>query len=86
MNTKSLYKKISIIVICIIMVAVLAVPMSADASTKGNGATLKVAFYPLTGFFEYDDNGQEVGYGVDFLNMISMYTGIHFEYVKADSW
>lgn len=85
MNTKSLYKKISIIVICIIMVAVLAVPMSADASTKGNGATLKVAFYPLTGFFEYDDNGQEVGYGVDFLNMISMYTGIHFEYVKADS-
>ncbi|SHK60535.1 response regulator [Hespellia stercorisuis] len=48
--------------------------------------TLRVAFYPLEGFFEYDENGDETGYGVDLLNKITEYSGIRFQYVKADSW
>ena len=48
--------------------------------------TLRVAFYPLDGFFEYDAQGKETGYGVEVLRKITQYTGIRFTYVPADSW
>lgn len=48
--------------------------------------TLRVAFYPLEGFFAYDKNGNEVGYGVELLNKISQTSGIRFEYIPAPSW
>lgn len=48
--------------------------------------TLRVAFCPLEGFFEYDASGREVGYGVEFLDAVARYAGIRFTYVKADSW
>ncbi len=48
--------------------------------------TLKVGFYKLDGFFEYDKDGNECGYGVDFLNQISQYSNIKFEYVPIENW
>ncbi|MGI6502264.1 MAG: ATP-binding protein [Anaerostipes sp.] len=48
--------------------------------------TIRVAYYPLHGFFEYNSKGKETGYGIELLDKISQYTGINFEYVKADSW
>ena len=48
--------------------------------------TIKVAFYQLDGFFEYDKDGNECGYGVDYLNELSRYANIEWEYVKAESW
>lgn len=65
------------------LAAVRELPVQAGTSTD---VTLRVAFYPLDGFFEYDEQGQETGYGVAILDMISKYTGIHFTYVEADSW
>lgn len=58
----------------------------ADSEQTSDSITLKVAFYELDGFFEYDKNGQECGYGVDYLNELSKYKNIHFEYVPVDSW
>lgn len=55
-------------------------------AAEGNPRVLKVAFCPLDGFFEYDIDGNETGYGVELLNKISEYTGITFEYVPADTW
>lgn len=55
-------------------------------AAKEDAPILKVAFCPLDGFFAYDVNGGETGYGVDLLNKISEYTGITFEYVPADTW
>ncbi len=47
---------------------------------------LRVGYYPLKGFFEYDAAGNECGYGVDVLNEISKFSKYKFEYVKLDSW
>ncbi len=62
--------------------------LSGVALAKGSSdrASLRVAFYPLEGFFEYDAAGREIGYGVELLDRISRYTGIRFTYVYADSW
>lgn len=69
---------------CFLLVALcVSVPcLAAD----GDAQVLKVAFYPLDGFFEYDAEGNETGYGVELLNKISEYTGITVEYVPADTW
>lgn len=55
-------------------------------ATHHEKKTLKVGFCPLQGFFEYDKNGKECGYGVDVLDEISKYTGYEFEYVHMDEW
>lgn len=57
----------------------------SEAATKRD-VVLKVAFYELDGFFEYNEEGEEVGYGVDVLNKITQYTGIRFEYVHSNTW
>lgn len=53
-----------------------------------NAVTIKVAFCTLDGFFEYDENGKECGYGVDYLNEIAKYASVemNYEYVPVDSW
>ena len=58
----------------------------AESVDRNAGVTLRVAFYPLEGFFEYDEDGKEAGYGVELLDKISQYTGMKFEYVRASSW
>ena len=75
-NSRYLWKRICAFLLCTIICMSATVPANADSNK-----TLRVAFYPLEGFFEY-----EAGYGVDLLNMISRYSGLHFTYVPADSW
>ena len=59
--------------------------VSADESSM---ATLKVGFCQLDNFFDYDSSDNECGYGVDYLNEISKFSSIHFEYsyIKVKSW
>lgn len=59
--------------------------VSADESSM---ATLKVGFCQLDNFFDYDSSGNECGYGVDYLNEISKFSSIHFEYsyIRVKSW
>ncbi|MDD3337017.1 MAG: transporter substrate-binding domain-containing protein [Eubacteriales bacterium] len=71
--------------LCWILFAFLIVQAAPSFAAKSS-ATLKVAFYPLEGFFEYDAKGNEIGYGVDLLSKISEYTGIRFEYVPMATW
>ena len=58
---------------------------SADESSI---VKLKVGFYQLDNFFDYDSSGNECGYGVDYLNEISKFSSIHFEYsyIRVRSW
>ncbi len=58
----------------------------AEDTPQFTPSTLRVAYYPLDGFFEYDSRGVETGYGVELLNKISQYTGLQFEYVPATDW
>jgi hypothetical protein len=47
---------------------------------------IRVAFCQLDGFFEYDENGHEIGYGVALLKKLSEYTNYKFVYVPVDTW
>lgn len=83
MRRKDRVRQITIVFLLVAILLVNSyVPVQAARSTQ----TLRVAFYPLEGFFEYDEAGKETGYGVELLNKVSQYTGINFTYVKADTW
>ena len=77
--------RISIIFILVIMQLVGALSFPVLANNKKR-ETVKVACYPLEGFFEYDENGKVSGYGVEVLDKIEQYMDVHFEYIKAPSW
>lgn len=77
-----IFKKSVAVILCIALIFLISVP-ALSASEK---EILRVAFYPLDGFFQYDSQGNEIGYGVELLNKISQYTGIEFDYVSTDSW
>lgn len=58
----------------------------SNSQEQGKPIKIRVAFYPLDGFFEYDKTGKESGYGVDYLNELTKYANIQWEYVPVDSW
>lgn len=47
---------------------------------------IRVGFFPLEGFQEYDEQGEPFGYNVEYLNKIAEYTDWEYEYVHADTW
>jgi signal transduction histidine kinase/DNA-binding response OmpR family regulator len=57
-----------------------------DGLVSGSAINLKVAFYPLKGFFEYDSAHKETGYGVEFLNKLSLYSNYTFSYEYTENW
>lgn len=74
---------IIILAVCFMFSGVSAV---AFASQDTYSTKIKVAFYQLKGFFEYDENGIETGYGVDYLRELSKYANIEWEFIPVDSW
>ncbi|MDD4850096.1 MAG: ATP-binding protein [Gemmiger sp.] len=71
---------------CAFLLCLLLFGLWAAPAHAAPGDTLRVAFCPLSGFFEYDEAGKETGYGVELLDKLSKYTGIQFTYVPADGW
>ncbi|NCC43098.1 MAG: transporter substrate-binding domain-containing protein [Clostridia bacterium] len=47
---------------------------------------IRVGVYELKGFHSFDENGDCVGYDVDYLNRIAEKTGWEYQYIKADNW
>lgn len=79
---KQLLRMISLFSLMLGFLLLTAIPCFAQKQNT----TLRVAFYPLDGFFEYDEQGNESGYGVELLDKVTQASGIHFTYIKADSW
>lgn len=82
-------KKRSVIITFLVIILFFSIKLqinAADAAESGKPVTIKVAFYQLDGFFEYDKNGNQCGYGVDYLNELKKYANIEWEYVDVDSW
>lgn len=49
--------------------------------------TVKVGFFAFDGYHVIDENGQKSGYGYEFLNLLSRYCNLRFEYIGYDkSW
>lgn len=47
---------------------------------------VRVGFFPMHGFHEYDKAGTPIGYDVDYLRRVGSYTDWTFRYVRVDSW
>lgn len=47
---------------------------------------IRVGFFPLEGFQEYDEQGEPIGYNVEYLDKIAEYIDWEYEYVHADTW
>lgn len=56
-------------------------PLNVNSDT----AAIRVGFYPIKGFFEYDSNVMESGYGVELINEISKYSGYSFSFVPVEN-
>lgn len=48
-----------------------------------NKKTIRVAWYEREGYFERDKDGNLYGFGMDYLNAISEYTGWNYEFLKG---
>ena len=75
----------------IVLIMFLGISMFYSDTASANESSivkLKVGFYQLDNFFGYDSSGNECGYGVDYLNEISKFSDIHFEYsyIRVRSW
>lgn len=51
-----------------------------------NKDTIRVGFFSLPGFNEYDELGNPTGYNIEYLNYVADHTGWNYEFVKANSW
>lgn len=73
-----------LLTIMIMVIAFLAIPLPKSQAKSGD--TVRVGYFYLPGFHEYNENGEPVGYDVDYLNKIAEYTGWQYRYVEIDSW
>lgn len=55
----------------------------SQEKTDANKKTIRVAWYEREGYFEKDKDGNLNGFGVDYLNAISEYTGWNYEFLKG---
>lgn len=79
---------ISIILITIFFIGPYmgVVNVYADTKKTENADTIKVGFFEMQGFQYYDEVGEPVGYNVEYLNIISDFTGWNYEYVPVDNF
>lgn len=61
--------------------------MWLPGSAYGKGSrTVKVAFFPMSGYHEKDADGRLTGMDVEYLDELCRYTGWDIEYVECESW
>lgn len=76
-------KRMIPLLLAIVLCVVTAMPAMASGTSK---KTLTVAFTELPGFFEYDEEHEMVGYGIDYFKELSVHTGYQFTFVDVGPW
>ncbi|MBO5154230.1 MAG: EAL domain-containing protein [Eubacterium sp.] len=59
---------------------------SNTAYASNTKRTVKVAFFPMQGYNDIDENGKVSGMDVDYLEEVCRYTGWDIEFVQCGSW
>ena len=59
---------------------------SNTAYASNTKRTVKVAFFPMQGYNDIDENGKVSGMNVDYLEEVCRYTGWDIEFVQCGSW
>ena len=80
------YKKgIAAFITCLIFIISNFITVSANE--QSNSQTVKAGIFFFEGYHMKDENGSLTGYGIEFLNMVSEYSHLNFQYIGYDkSW
>lgn len=70
----------------IIIILILLYSVFFQTITIQAEKVIKVAYCPLSNFFDKEENNTLTGYGVDYLDKIGEYTGWTYEYIEVQNW
>ena len=76
-------RRISVLLLCLLMVLSAALPVAASAHEK-EAKTVRVGWYE-SAFHRTDSFGRKSGYGYEYQQRVAIYTGWNYEYVEG-SW
>lgn len=82
----ALHRSIAVLLMFIYVLTVCSINVFADYDADSR-ETVRVGFFAMDGYHMVDGQGVRSGYGYDFLQMVSRYLDVDFEYVGyEDSW
>lgn len=81
---RSLPKRLVILILVCLLAALLAPPAVFAAETQDE--TVKVGYYEDGDYMSKNQQGEYVGFNIEFLQELSKQTDIQFEFVDAGSW
>lgn len=84
--TDRVYRRVTAFTICLILILSNIITVSAD-NGQSNNRTVKAGIFYFEGYHMKDEEGRLTGYGIEFLNMVSEYSHLNFQYTGYDnSW
>ena len=79
-------KKIAALTLCLSLVLSVQIPVSANKAPSSN-RTVKAGIFSFDGYHMKDEEGRLTGYGIEFLNLVSEYSQLNFQYTGYEkSW
>ncbi|MDE7298537.1 MAG: transporter substrate-binding domain-containing protein, partial [Lachnospiraceae bacterium] len=79
-------RRIAAFTICFIFILSNLITVSADGAQSSN-RTVKAGIFYFEGYHMKDEEGRLTGYGIEFLDLISQYSHLNFQYAGYDnSW
>lgn len=85
MKVKRLWKGAAFVLCFILIACIMGGGLSVTARAAGK-RTVKVAFFPMNGYNELDENGNFSGMDVEYLEELCIYANWEIEYVECESW
>ncbi len=85
-------KRIFAFMICLILIlcnsiTYHSVTVAAEDDSQSNNRTVKAGIFGFEGYHMKDEEGRLTGYGIEFLNLVSEYSHLNFQYVGYEnSW
>ena len=79
-------RRIAAFVICLILIIPNFLTVFAEGARSDN-RTIRAGIFSFDGYHMKDDEGKLTGYGIEFLNLVSEYSRLNFQYTGYDnSW
>ncbi|MBD5544292.1 MAG: response regulator [Lachnospiraceae bacterium] len=80
------YRRIAAFTICLILILSDFITVSADDG-QSNNRTVKAGIFYFEGYHMKDEEGRLTGYGIEFLDLVSEYSHLNFQYIGYEnSW
>ena len=76
-------RRIAAFVICLILIITNFLTVFAEGA-RSDSRTVKAGIFSFDGYHMKDDEGRLTGYGIEFLNLVSEYSRLNFQYTGYD--